>query len=79
HTQSDPAGGLADPERMATEIADFDLWHPHVQDMNQLIERAREIEQAGLDLDPRVDNSEGASVSVDAAIGVYANSHGFSG
>jgi len=79
HTQSDPAGGLADPERMAEKIEDFDLWHPSSPEMTELIERARAIEAAGLDHDPRVANSEGASVSVDAFVGVYANSHGFSG
>ena len=79
HTQSDPAGGLAPAELMADHIEDFDQWHPLELDMNTLIERARSIEQAGLDADQRVDNSEGASVSAHAAIGVYANSHGFLG
>lgn len=79
HTQPDPAGGLAPAELMATTIEDFDQWHPCELDMTALIERAREIEQAGLDTDKRVENSEGASVSAEAAIGVYANSHGFIG
>lgn len=82
HTQSDPAAGLAGPELMAAEISDFDLWHPEPLqklDMNALVERARELEQTGLDFDARVDNSEGASVSVEAGVGVYANSHGFVG
>ncbi|MDT8437968.1 MAG: metalloprotease PmbA [Wenzhouxiangellaceae bacterium] len=79
HTQPDPAGGLADAERMATEIADFGQWHPAEHDIDALIARAREIEQAGRDADPRIDNSEGASVSSSAHLGVYANSHGFLG
>jgi PmbA protein len=79
HTQPDPAAGLAPAEMMAERIEDFDQWHPLELDMNTLIERARRIEQAGLDADTRVDNSEGASVSAHAAIGVYANSHGFFG
>ena len=79
HTQADPAGGLADPERMASNIQDFDLWHPSDVEMTDLIDRAREIESAGLAFDPKVDNSEGASVSVDVAVGVYANTHGFVG
>ncbi len=79
HTQPDPAGGLADPDRMATEFQDFDQWHPAELDIPALIERATAIEQAGLDHDARIDNSEGASVSVDGAICVYANSHGFLG
>ncbi|HBK56558.1 MAG TPA: metalloprotease PmbA, partial [Xanthomonadales bacterium] len=28
YTESDPAAGLADAERMAREFPDFDLWHP---------------------------------------------------
>lgn len=79
HTQSDPAGGLADAERMAARVEDFDRWHPESLAMDVLIDRARRIERAGLDHDPAIDNSEGASVSADAAIGVYANSHGFVG
>ena len=79
HTQPDPAGGLAPAELMASRIEDFDQWHPHELDMSALIERAKRIEQAGMAADARVENSEGASVSADAAIGVYANSHGFVG
>lgn len=79
HTQPDPAGGLAPAELMASRIEDFDQWHPCELEMSALIERAKRIEQAGMDADARVENSEGASVSADAAIGVYANSHGFVG
>lgn len=79
HTQSDPAGGLAEPDRMADRIEDFDLWHPESLEMSDLIDRARAIEAAGLAFDARVDNSEGASASVDVSVGVYANSHGFVG
>lgn len=79
HTQPDPAGGLARAELMATGIEDFDQWHPRELDMATLIARAKQIERAGLDADARIENSEGASVSADAAIDVYANSHGFIG
>lgn len=81
HTQPDPAGGLADAGAMAeaSDIRDFGVWHPEAPDVHALIERARAIEQAGRGVDKRIVNSEGASVSVDAAIGVYANSHGFLG
>jgi PmbA protein len=79
HTQADPAGGLADAERMARTIEAFDCWHPETPDMNALLERARAIEAAGLAVDPRIDNSEGGGVSTSASIGVYGNSHGFLG
>lgn len=79
HTQADPAGGLADADRMATSIEDFDLWHPAMPEMTALIERAQEIEAAGRAVDPKIGNSEGAGVSASAAVGLYANSHGFVG
>ena len=79
HTQRDPAAGLAEAELMASDLPDLDLWHPVDLDMSELIERAREIEQAGRDSDARISNSEGASVSAETGMSVYANSHGFSG
>ena len=79
HTQPDPASGLAEPELMASTLPDLDLWHAEDIHMDDLVSRAREIEQAGRDADARVTNSEGASVSVEAGISVYANSHGFTG
>ena len=79
HTQPDPAAGLAEAEWMATEFPDLGLWHPQDVSMEALVERARAIEQAGRDADTRITNSEGASVSAEAAVGVYANSHGFLG
>lgn len=79
HTQPDPASGLAEPELMATEFPDLDLWHPENLSLNALIKRAGLIEQAGRDSDARIENSEGATVSSEAAVGVYANTHGFTG
>ncbi|WP_338063107.1 metalloprotease PmbA [Wenzhouxiangella limi] len=79
HTQLDPASGLAEAELMATSLPDLDLWHPLDVSMDTLIRRAQEIEQAGRGGDKRISNSEGASVSAEAALSVYANSHGFLG
>jgi len=79
HTQPDKASGLADAAQMAADSPDLDLWHPHELAMPDLIERAVAIERAGLDGDPRISNSEGASVSSEATISVLANSHGFFG
>ncbi|MEM7054394.1 MAG: metalloprotease PmbA [Pseudomonadota bacterium] len=83
-TQADPAGGLADAELMADpsihdEADPFDLWHPQQFEMGELIDRAQAMEQAGLDADEKIENSEGASVSANASLGVYANTHGFIG
>ena len=79
HTQPDKAAGLADAPLMAREFPDLDLWHPRDVSMAELISRALELEAAGRGADSRICNSEGASVSSEAAIAVYANSHGFLG
>ena len=79
HTQQDKSSGLADADLMAREFPDLDLWHPVDLNMQDLIDRALIVEQSGRDADKRISNSEGASVSTEAGIGVYANSHGFIG
>ncbi|QOC22095.1 metalloprotease PmbA [Wenzhouxiangella sp. AB-CW3] len=77
HTQPDRDAGLADAALMATDITDLDLWHPADLGLDVLAERAREIEAVGRDADTRIANTEGASVSTEAGVAVYANSHGF--
>lgn len=79
HTEADPAAGLADPERLARVFPDLDLWHPAAPDANAAVELALRCEAAALEYDPRIRNSEGASVSCSRSYGIYANSHGFVG
>ncbi|MFZ5636887.1 MAG: metalloprotease PmbA [Pseudomonadota bacterium] len=79
HTEDDPAAGLADAERMATDLREFDSWHPWALDADAAVDLALACEAAGRDADPRIANSDGASVSSGESIGVYANSHGFLG
>jgi PmbA protein len=79
HTEPDPHNGLADADRMATEFRELDSWHPHSLSSEQAIELAQRCEAAGLALDPRLDNSEGASVNAGSSYSLYANSHGFAG
>jgi PmbA protein len=76
-TAEDDCAGLADPELLATEFPDLDLWHSWPLPVERAIEIAAECEAAGLDLDERIGNSEGASVSVQESHFVYANSNGF--
>lgn len=78
-TEDDPAAGLADAEMMATDLREFDSWHPWAVEADHAIDLALACEQAGRDLDPRVENSDGASVGSGSSLGVYANSHGFIG
>lgn len=79
HTAADPCAGLADPERLAREIPDLDLYHPWPLSAEEGIELARECEAAALTLDPRIRNSKGGSVATHAGLAVYGNSHGFCG
>lgn len=79
HTQADDCAGLADADLMATEFPDLSLYHPWDIDAERAIIIATQCEQAGFDVDPRINNSEGASVSSHEGGRVYANSHGFLG
>ena len=79
HTQEDPCAGLADPARMARDLPPLDLYHPWSLDAAAAQAIALECEAAGLDLDPRIQNSDGASVSTQQSCRVYGNSHGFIG
>lgn len=82
HTQDDPAAGLADAALMAQPpqdgFPDFDAWHPWALDADRAIDLALTCENAARE-DPRIENSDGASVGSSASLGVYANSHGFVG
>jgi PmbA protein len=77
YTSEDPAAGLADAERMATDMTDLDLHHPWEIDADQALTLACECEQAARHYDPRISNSEGASVHTQNSLFVYSNTHGF--
>jgi PmbA protein len=77
HTAADECAGLADPEALAREIPDLDLFHPWDIAPEQAVELARECEAAGLACDARLKNSEGATVSTHGGLRVYGNSLGF--
>lgn len=77
YTGEDDCAGLADAALMATEIPDLDLCHPWDIDAAGGIEIARRCEAAARDADPRITNSEGATLSSHQGLRVYGNSHGF--
>ncbi|MBT2748526.1 metalloprotease PmbA [Lysobacter sp. ISL-50] len=79
YTEDDSAAGLADAALMATDLREFDTWHPWHIDADRAIELALACEAAGREFDARIENSDGASVGTGASLGVYANSHGFIG
>ncbi|PHV10095.1 metalloprotease PmbA [Chitinimonas sp. BJB300] len=79
YTAADSAAGLADPDRLATLFPDLDLYHPWDLPVEQAIELAQRCESAARDVDARISNSEGATVSSHVGQSVYGNSNGFIG
>lgn len=79
YTAEDDCSGLADPKLLAQTFPDLDLYHPWALSVEQAIELARNCEATALEVDKRIVNSEGASVSIGESQFVYANSSGFMG
>ncbi len=79
YTAKDDCSGLPDAELLAREGVDLDLYHPWELSVENAITLAQQCEQAALDADKRVTNSEGATVSLNEALFISANSLGFMG
>ena len=79
YTAEDPHAGLVDKDALARDIPDLDLDHPWQLAPERAIEMARECESAGLAVDARLTNSEGAAVNSHRHTGFYGNSLGFLG
>ena len=77
YTSKDEYAGLADADKLATDIADLDLYHPWNITAEQAIELATETEDAARRVDPRIENSEGGTVFTNAGMRVKANTKGF--
>jgi PmbA protein len=77
YTSEDPCAGLADGELMATDLPDLDLYHPWDLAVDKAIELATRCETAARETDPRIINSEGATLNTHSGLHVYGNSHGF--
>ncbi|MFN0300603.1 MAG: metalloprotease PmbA [Burkholderiales bacterium] len=78
-TAEDDASGLAEPELLAREIHDLDLYHPWDLTVDRAATMARQCEEAAFALDRRISNSEGASISCQESQFASAMSNGFSG
>ncbi|TMG77415.1 MAG: metalloprotease PmbA [Betaproteobacteria bacterium] len=76
-TASDDCAGLPDPEELAREPKELELFHPWELPVERAIEIAKSCEAAAFALDKRVVNSEGASVSSQQWHFALSNSHGF--
>jgi PmbA protein len=79
YTAEDPCAGLADPDTLATSIPDLDLAHPWDLTPERACELALECEAAAMAVDPRITNSEGASVGTHRGLRAYGNTLGFLG
>jgi PmbA protein len=81
-TAEDPAAGLPEADDLATpnEAArDLDLFHPWAIDAAAAAELARRCEDAAMEVDRQVTNSEGAGVSAQQAHFWAGNTRGFRG
>jgi PmbA protein len=74
HIEDDVCNGLPDVDDLATTFPDLDLYHPWRPSVDDALDAALACEQAALDWDQRIENSEGASVSTHETLGVYGNS-----
>lgn len=79
YTAKDDCSGLPDEDMLARECTDMDLYHPWDLPVDAAIELAKQCEQAALDADKRINNSEGATVNLHEAQFITANSLGFIG
>jgi PmbA protein len=78
-TAEDECAGLADADLLARDFPDLDLYHPWDLTVEQAIALAGTCEAAGFAVDPRIANSEGATVSTQQSHFIYGNSLGFLG
>jgi PmbA protein len=79
YTAADDCAGLPEPDMFERKPRDLKLFYPWNVSTAQTIEIARRTEQAALDADPHIRNSDGASVSAQHSHFVMANSRGFVG
>jgi PmbA protein len=77
HTAPDEHAGLADENRMATDIPDLSLAHDWNLQTSDAVELAIECENAARAYDKRISNSDGATVASNSGSSAYGNTHGF--
>ncbi|NHZ63138.1 metalloprotease PmbA [Massilia genomosp. 1] len=78
-TADDDCAGLADADMLETKPRDLRLCYPWMISTEDAVVLAQRAEAAAFDVDPRITNSEGASVHVQQSHFVSANSRGFAG
>ena len=79
HTAEDDCAGLADTNLLAQKFPDLDLYHPWNLSIDEAIQLAQTCEDNAFGIDKRINNSEGACISLSESQFIYANSSGFIG
>jgi len=78
-TAEDDCAGLADADMLEMAPRDLRLCYPWAVTTEEAVALAQRAENAAFDVDPRITNSEGASVHAQQSHFVAANSRGFIG
>jgi PmbA protein len=76
---ADPCFGLADKDLMSKQYPELALCHPWSITPSEAIEMALACEEAALNTDKRISNSDGVNLSTYTFSHGYANSYGFLG
>jgi PmbA protein len=76
-TAEDEYAGLPDPDTIARTIPDLDLCHPWSIEPDEARDLAVACEAAALNVDKRIANSEGATLSSHQGLRVFGNTLGF--
>ena len=76
YTSEDECAGLADKELMAFAAPDLELYHQADLSVDQALALAIEAENAALNADEQIVNSEGATFNSHSGVRVYGNTHG---
>ncbi|HWP01463.1 MAG TPA: metalloprotease PmbA [Methylococcus sp.] len=77
HAAEDPCAGLPDPDTLAREFPELDLYHPWELTAEQGIDLALACENEGRAQSGEITNSEGASLDTFEGLRVLGNSLGF--
>ncbi|OZI40798.1 metalloprotease PmbA [Bordetella genomosp. 1] len=79
HTAADGAAGLPDADMLATDFPDLKLHHPWAVSTAEAAELALRSERAARAVDPRITNTDGATVGTYEGQFVMGNTRGFMG
>ena len=78
-TAADDCAGLPDEDMLETNPRDLQLCYPWLISTEEAVELATRCEDAAFSVDPRITNSEGASIYAQQSHFISANTRGFIG